>query len=162
MRVSPPSRPPGSRPVPNPSPSSHHYRIVFAERGDAVCVPIGIDFVRRALTECRDEVHPTGADSAPPDADALLVAGELLANAHNHAGGPCSLDLDCAQGRLRIQVTDRSPERPHPVLPHRAERIGGHGLYIVDRLSASWGSTPASGGKTVWAELSAFTGSERG
>jgi hypothetical protein len=60
----------------------------------------------------------------------------------SHTAVPC---------RVRIEVEDSSPE--HPVV---AETAGGRGMHIVDKLAADWGvrEHPATGGKTVWAEVS--------
>ncbi|MFB8396158.1 ATP-binding protein [Streptomyces yangpuensis] len=84
--------------------------------------------------------------------DAVLVAAELLTNAHRHAGGPRRLSVDHSGSVLRIAVTDGSPTPPR-LGEHRAERIGGHGVFIVDCLAQCWGTRPEGEGKTVWADL---------
>ncbi|MFI5530465.1 ATP-binding protein [Kitasatospora sp. NPDC051853] len=88
--------------------------------------------------------------------DAALVAGELVANAVLHGGGPRSLVLTDlgppGPGRargpaaVRVAVTDGSPRIP-------SHRPGGHGLVVVRHLSRAWGHHPAPPGKTVWAEV---------
>ncbi|MFJ6783102.1 ATP-binding protein [Streptomyces yangpuensis] len=121
----------------------HHRELTF-ERGDAGACGAGIACVRRALADW----GLTAADGG----DAVLVAAELLTNAHRHAGGPRRLSLDHSGSVLRIAVTDRSPTPPR-LGEHRAESIGGHGVFIVDCLAQRWGTRPEGEGKTVWADL---------
>lgn len=86
----------------------------------------------------------------------LLVATELMTNAHDHAGGSLGMRMRRAYGpgRVRIEVDDVSPN-----LPMKGNfRLGtshGRGLLLVGSLSSSWGTEhlPAGDGKTVWAEI---------
>ncbi|MFE3286234.1 ATP-binding protein, partial [Streptomyces sp. NPDC059233] len=103
----------------------------------------GIAWVRRTL----DDWHLPAEGG-----DAVLVAAELLANAADHAGGILRLSLEHHGTLLQIAVTDPSPEPPH-MGEHRPHAIRGHGLFIVDRLTLSWGSRREGAGKTVWADL---------
>lgn len=85
--------------------------------------------------------------------DAVLVTGELVANAALHGGGPGLLRLTVLDdGALRIEVSDSGPGLPHR-RPPSLGRPGGHGLQVVQLLSRSWGTQPLAGGKTVWAEI---------
>ena len=104
-------------------------------------------------------VHATlagwGLDGdSEPAMDAVLVAGELLANARQHAGGVQALDMAWHGTRLRISVRDSSSLTPRLTWPHDPARIRGHGMYVVERLATRWGTCPNVDGKTVWAELS--------
>jgi anti-sigma regulatory factor (Ser/Thr protein kinase) len=84
--------------------------------------------------------------------DAVLVADELVSNAHRHGDAPrtCRLRLT-HQGRyLRIEVDDASPHQPQRRTPNGS---GGRGLVLIDRLSSTWGVQNHAGRKTVWAEL---------
>ncbi|MFC9815213.1 ATP-binding protein [Streptomyces virginiae] len=128
---------------PPQSVAPHHREIAFV-RGDAQACGAGIACVRRALADW----NLTAADVG----DAVLVAAELLANAWKHADGPERLSVDHSGSVLRIAVTDRSPALPR-LRMHRADAIGGHGVFIVDRLALRWGTRPVGGGKTVWADL---------
>ncbi|MGT2526512.1 ATP-binding protein [Streptomyces nojiriensis] len=103
----------------------------------------GIAWVRRTLDDWN--VPAEGGD-------AVLVAAELLANAAEHAGGILRLSLERRGTLLQIAVTDPSPETPR-MGEHRPDAIGGHGLFIVDRLTLNWGTRREGGGKTVWADL---------
>lgn len=86
-------------------------------------------------------------------ADALLIAGELLANARQHGGGARQVELSWRGARLRISVSDRSRRPPRLLGPRQPARPGGHGLYLVERLASRWGTIAQAGGKTVWAEF---------
>lgn len=120
-------------------------RLVFpAGRGSGV--ERGIAFTRLALADWFPGVDRRAVW------EAVLVTAELLANAASHAGGPLILDLyRIPENRVGIAVSDTSTDRPQlqPLSPHTP---GGHGLRIVDRLARAWGSSPTTGGKTVWAE----------
>ncbi|QKV69364.1 ATP-binding protein [Streptomyces harbinensis] len=133
--------------------------------GTSGVVPRAREFARVAL-------HDWGwLPAATPEAqaaaeDALLVVSELVTNACLHAGGPDELRLGCGPKILRVEVSDGGSGLPAPDVARRAGRPGGHGMFIVQRLSLDWGvvrdPAPAPGhggpaGKTVWAELAAPT-----
>lgn len=107
--------------------------------------------VRRLMRELL-----TGSEGIVVD-DAVLVADELVSNAHRHGRAPrrCRLTLVDGGRSVRIEVDDASPAQPRLRTP---DRSGGRGLILVDRLSTSWGvlnhahpNHPTH--KTVWAEL---------
>ncbi|WP_051814284.1 ATP-binding protein [Kitasatospora sp. MBT63] len=123
----------------------------------------GIELARHALEDTGVVVtfEAPGAAGEPgvPEEraqDILLVVSELLSNAYRHTPGPTGLDirLDRERGKLTVAVTDTGTRRP-VVRAYRPTQPHGHGMHIVDRLAASWGVTPAPGGKTVWAVLPA-------
>ncbi|MFJ6783090.1 ATP-binding protein [Streptomyces yangpuensis] len=130
---------------PPPSPAHHRELDLYATAGAAAC-SAGIAWVRRALADW-NLTGPTGQGD-----DAVLVAAELLSNAVEHAGGVRSLTLAHHHGVLQIAVTDPSPDHPR-LRAHRPDSVGGHGLFLVDRLTRDWGSRPNGRGKTVWADL---------
>ncbi|MCO1574563.1 ATP-binding protein [Crossiella sp. SN42] len=84
--------------------------------------------------------------------DAVLVADELVSNAHRHGDAPrtCRIALVNQGRRLRIEVADTSPNLPRIRTP---DRFGGRGLVLVDRLASAWGVLPHAHHKIVWAEL---------
>jgi anti-anti-sigma regulatory factor len=78
---------------------------------------------------------------------AELVACELVSNAVRHVGGMFEFSMLMRQRLLHVSVRDGSPAVP---------RMGwgdGRGLLLVDAMSVTWGSTPVSDGKVVWATL---------
>lgn len=108
------------------------------------------DLTQRALSEW---FGAAGAPGQVAAADALLLVSEVVTNACVHGGAPYELRLDRTRGRLWVQVSDTSPVRPRPHGPHRPSRSSGHGLYLLERLSAAWGCVPRDGGKAVWFEV---------
>ncbi|MEU1506936.1 ATP-binding protein [Kitasatospora sp. NPDC005748] len=103
----------------------------------------GREFTRRALADW----HAQNCD------DVLLLVSELLANAVLHAGGARELVLHTAPARLRIEVTDASPDLPRPREPRAPGLPGGHGLNIVAKLADRWGADSHADGKSVWLEI---------
>jgi anti-sigma regulatory factor (Ser/Thr protein kinase) len=129
------------------APSSGPRHLDLPRRSDIDRVAAGVAFVRETLADW----HVGSGEE--PAVDVVLVAAELLSNAERHGGGTRWLEVERLDGRLRLTVHDTSPLGPAPVLPHLPERTGGHGLYIVDLLSTTWGWQPLGPGKAVWAEL---------
>ncbi len=124
--------------------------------GASGVVPLARDFTRQALYEW-GWLPAATADQRAAAEDVLLVVSELVTNACLHAEGPDELWITCDNKVLRIEVSDRGAGQPTPRTPHRAGRPGGHGMFIVQRLSLDWGvvRTPGVAGKTVWAEVGA-------
>ncbi|QKW30595.1 SpoIIE family protein phosphatase [Streptomyces seoulensis] len=83
----------------------------------------------------------------------LLIVSELVTNALVHTGGQVRLDLTLVNRRLRIAVADGSPRTPVKPPSIGWEATGGRGIYLVEALSAAWGTLPVGGGKQVWCEL---------
>ncbi|MFI8497543.1 ATP-binding protein [Streptomyces sp. NPDC085524] len=129
-------------PPPSPPPALPHRELEFGSETAGAC-GAGIAWIRRTL----DDWHLPAENG-----DAVLVAGELLANAAQHAGGVLRLSFDHRGSVLRIAVTDPSPDPPR-LGEHRPDAIGGHGLFLVDRLTVNWGTRQEGSGKTVWADL---------
>ena len=88
----------------------------------------------------------------PTVMDAALVTSELVTNALRHGAGASVLRVGLNDGEVQLSVTDSGDHEPR-VLPRDADRIGGLGLVVIDRLTASWGVSAFPGGKTVWAIL---------
>ncbi|MEU8639467.1 ATP-binding protein [Amycolatopsis sp. NPDC048633] len=84
--------------------------------------------------------------------DTLLVVGELLENAYQHAGGP-------TQVRLRLQhepceVTVAVADTDSGALRLRApDDDGGRGLLLVDQICLAWGVSYHDEGKLVWGRI---------
>jgi anti-sigma regulatory factor (Ser/Thr protein kinase) len=124
-------------------------------------VRIGRHFTRSALE--RRHINPTVID------DAVLVAGELVANAIKatvaavEAAGaqhrpmppvpPVAIQVEFDGDVVRIAVEDISPEAPVPQ-DATDDAENGRGLLLVEALSARWGVRFRVDGKVTWAELS--------
>ena len=92
---------------------------------------------------------------------ATVVISELVSNAVEHAGTDLDVKVTLRGRYLHLSVHDGSPLPPVPVAviengPLVAVR--GRGLHLVAGYATAWGSTPVSGGKTVWATLRANGG----
>jgi anti-sigma regulatory factor (Ser/Thr protein kinase) len=83
---------------------------------------------------------------------AVIVASELVANAVLHARTECRLTVQLDARGLTIAVQDYRPGRIRRP-PVDATNLRGLGLFVVDRLSRSWGTSPTADGKKVWALL---------
>ena len=85
--------------------------------------------------------------------DAVIVAGELVANAVLHARTECRLTVQLDARGLTIAVQDyrRGWITRRPSID--TTNLRGLGLFVVDRVSRSWGTSPTADGKRVWALL---------
>jgi anti-sigma regulatory factor (Ser/Thr protein kinase) len=84
--------------------------------------------------------------------DVALAAGELAANAAEHAHTPFDVTVEI-EGCVRIEVTDGSDLLPRIVEPDlHSER--GRGMALVELVSSRWGVDRIDSGKRVWAEIS--------
>lgn len=85
--------------------------------------------------------------------DALLITGELLANAVRACVALLAVHIEVHRTWLKVAVSDDSPDpavryRPTPDDTH------GRGVDIVAMLSSQWGQTGWDGSaKTVWSRL---------
>jgi len=84
--------------------------------------------------------------------DVSVVANELATNAILHGRTLFSVRLDLDGDRCRVEIVDRNPRMP--VLGATcSDATSGHGLGLVDALSARWGAEARADGKAVWCEL---------
>ncbi|MFI6154064.1 ATP-binding protein [Kitasatospora sp. NPDC051170] len=123
--------------------------LIFTGDREAALVSEGLAFTRQFLADW----HFLPASTVD---DAQLVVAELLTNAiRRTTAGPVALDLARDGSRLRIAVTDPCPgiTLPDRLTSHRPGQIGGHGLFIVERIAVAWGTFRAGSRKTVWADL---------
>jgi Histidine kinase-like ATPase domain len=106
-----------------------------------------------------------GVDHADPAwtvaSDAVLVSGELLANAVAVCAGPIEVEIEAHRSRIRVAVMD---DAPGTALRREADMHdeGGRGLAIVEALSARWGQRSIGHCKQVWADLDVHEGSVLG
>ncbi|WP_380282810.1 ATP-binding protein [Kitasatospora purpeofusca] len=116
------------------------------------------EFSRQALLDwhwlAMDGEHWPDDEQVAVFEDVLLMVSELVTNACLYApGGPRELRLCWNTLRLRVEVSDASPEPPRLRPSAYPGKPGGHGLRVVDRLAGAWGSRPEGAGKSVWLEV---------
>jgi len=101
----------------------------------------------------RDHLGQWGADEfAGP---VTLLTTELVSNAVRHGAEPLGLRLVVDGTRVRVAVSDDSPEPPVLREPTALD-TGGRGLRWVSQFSSTWGHEVVPGdGKGVWFEISA-------
>lgn len=84
--------------------------------------------------------------------DAELLTSELINNAVLHATSAVRLTVLMDTERLRVEVGDTGAGALH--LRHvEITADNGRGLFLVDALSRSWGTSAGAEGKIVWFEL---------
>lgn len=96
----------------------------------------------------------------PRAADAALLTSELVTNAVLHSdsalpGGTVAITVLRSAGGLRVEVADSGSELSAPVVRVAADAAGGHGLFLVQKLSDRWGYLRDESGTTVWFWLAA-------
>ncbi|MGW4525293.1 STAS domain-containing protein [Amycolatopsis sp. NPDC004378] len=86
-------------------------------------------------------------------ADAVAVAGKLVASAAERTTSPARLRLELWDGNLTVAVADDDPRPVRLPRPRRPDSPA-NGLDVVVRLARKCGCTHTqSGGKVVWAVL---------
>jgi anti-sigma regulatory factor (Ser/Thr protein kinase) len=80
-----------------------------------------------------------------------LVVTEIVSNAVVHAEGPVDIVVRVEDDTLRVEVTDRSPDRP--LVRRIPGPTGGYGLPMIDSLSNAWGADHHEDHKVVWADI---------
>jgi len=84
----------------------------------------------------------------------MLLSSELVTNAVRHAGSRFEIVLEHLPiGGFRLAVSDAAGEDWPRVNRAADDDEGGRGMWLVDKLSNSWGTTTGRRGKTVWFEL---------
>lgn len=109
-----------------------------------------------AAGKARNEISRLRADLDPPLLESVrLLVTELVTNSVRHAGAG-TVELAVLVGSERVRVEIANPGSPfEPVLreddPTSDE---GWGLFLVDRISDSWGVVEEDAGRQrVWFEL---------
>ena len=80
--------------------------------------------------------------------DVLLVVSELVTNAVRHGRGEVDLQIRFDGGRVTGHVSDEGDGFARRVGARPADRVGHHGLRIVEQLSDDWGIR--AGSAHVW------------
>jgi DNA-binding NarL/FixJ family response regulator len=81
-----------------------------------------------------------------------LLISEVVTNAVQHANAAPRIEAQLGPDSVRVAVYDDDPLLPKHRQPD-ADRPGGRGLHLLDRIATRWGAEPAEGGKVVWFEL---------
>jgi DNA-binding NarL/FixJ family response regulator len=81
-----------------------------------------------------------------------LLISEVVTNAVQHAAAAPRIEAQLGPDSVRVAVYDDDPALPVHRQPD-AERPGGRGLHLLDRIATRWGAEPSEGGKVVWFEL---------
>jgi anti-sigma regulatory factor (Ser/Thr protein kinase) len=143
-----PSAPPAQPNLSDPCLAFNHG---FRVEAESEAVP---EARRRIVALVRDWDVPLPDDTF---SDLELLSTELITNAVRHTDSSCAVAVRWTGVRVRVEVTDVSPARPHR--RHSSpEAEGGRGLLLVESLATAWGSAPDPAGKTVWFELGPSNG----
>ncbi|WP_338399808.1 SpoIIE family protein phosphatase [Streptomyces caatingaensis] len=128
---------------------------VITARATATFEPVG-----RSVAAARAFVRDTLQGWGFPDIidDAVVLTSELVTNAVVHAGTSAEVLCVRTDSGVRIEVSDRYPERELPLQsPARQfggiDREGGRGLMLCTALAARWGVEYDSTHKKVWFRL---------
>ena len=117
---------------------------------------LSIDGGAHAAGKARREIARLRADLDPPLLESVrLLVTELVTNSVRHAGAG-SVELAVLVGSERVRVEIANPGSPfEPVLREADPSTDeGWGLFLVDRISDSWGVVEEDAGtQRVWFEL---------
>jgi len=109
-----------------------------------------------AAGRARRELSRLRADLDPPLLESVrLLVTELVTNSVRHAGAG-SVELAVLVGRERVRVEIANPGSPFEpdVRDGDSAPDAGWGLFLVDRLSDSWGVVDGdAGSQRVWFEV---------
>jgi anti-sigma regulatory factor (Ser/Thr protein kinase) len=126
-------------------------------------VPGGVQAPRHARSVMSSHLRHIDRTVA---SDAELIISELVTNSVRHAGvGSDQLvkvHLILLNEHLRITVTDPGCDLEPRLIADDPDALGGHGLRLVEQLSAAWGvGRDAVGATQVWCDLVLDPGRER-
>ena len=89
----------------------------------------------------------------PEQLDAMqFIAGELAANAYEHARTPFEVSVAALGEEVRVAVADTGPAVP-ALRPAPPEADRGRGLFLVSALADEWGVDSRPDGKAIWCAL---------
>ncbi|AGS72184.1 regulatory protein [Streptomyces collinus Tu 365] len=128
---------------------------MITARAAASFEPVG-----RSVATARSFVRDTlqGWGFADVVDDAVVLTSELVTNAVVHAGTHAEVLCLRTEDGVRVEVSDRYPEREVPVQGSPAamgspDREGGRGLQLCAALAARWGVDYTPTHKNVWFQL---------
>ncbi|MGW2030165.1 MULTISPECIES: SpoIIE family protein phosphatase [Streptomyces] len=128
---------------------------VITARAAASFEPVG-----RSVATARSFVRDTlqGWGFADIVDDAVVLTSELVTNAVVHAGTHAEVLCLRTEDGVRVEVSDRYPEREVPlqssaVAMSSPDREGGRGLQLCAALATRWGVDYTPTHKNVWFQL---------
>ena len=113
----------------------------------------GVDaaFMARRALDASAPALPTAVHD-----DVSLLVTELVTNAVLHGGAAEDKSLRVAfrrqADRIHVEVIDPGTDFHSPGRPGSGDSTGW-GLFLVDRIAATWGVRPAPVGTCVWFEM---------
>jgi anti-sigma regulatory factor (Ser/Thr protein kinase) len=88
--------------------------------------------------------------------DAILALSEVVTNAVRHAGltadEAITVEFGPAQHGIRVSVEQPTSAMRAVATSYDAERVGGVGLALVEKVTDRWGVDPGPPGR-VWFEI---------
>ncbi|MFF3492311.1 SpoIIE family protein phosphatase [Streptomyces sp. NPDC002795] len=128
---------------------------MITARAAATFEPVG-----RSVATARSFVRDTlqGWGHADIIDDAVVLTSELVTNAVVHAGTSAEVLCLRSEDHVRIEVSDRYPEREIPLQASAMsmgspDREGGRGLQLCAALAGRWGVDYSATHKRVWFQL---------
>ncbi|MFJ4714251.1 SpoIIE family protein phosphatase [Streptomyces sp. NPDC088785] len=128
---------------------------MITARAAATFEPVG-----RSVATARSFVRDTlqGWGHADVIDDAVVLTSELVTNAVVHAGTAAEVLCLRSDDHVRIEVSDRYPEREIPLQSSALtmgspDREGGRGLQLCAALAGRWGVDYSATHKQVWFQL---------
>jgi len=109
----------------------------------------------RAAGRARNEIGRLREELDGPVLECVrLLVTELVTNSVRHAGA-AAVELVVQVGADRVRVEVANPGVPFEPLVREAgrESESGWGLFLIDRLSDSWGVIDDAGYQRVWFEI---------
>ncbi|MET8248966.1 SpoIIE family protein phosphatase [Streptomyces sp. NPDC005202] len=167
--VIPGGQPPEPRPTDSQLPDQRHEPVgpgalhvdnrtrsaVITARAAASFEPVGRS-VATARSFVRDTLQGWGFGDIVDDA--VVLTSELVTNAVVHAGTAADVLCLRSDDGVRIEVSDRYPEREIPLQSSAVnmgslDREGGRGLQLCAALAGRWGVEYTPTHKNVWFQL---------
>ncbi|WP_411075734.1 ATP-binding protein [Streptomyces sp. cmx-4-7] len=119
--------------------------------GDSACIADARHHATAFLDRARAE-HGLTVSQRARDLTALVVS-ELVTNACRHAPGPVLMELSVGADSVVVVVRDSSPVLP-VARAADPERIGQHGLEIIEAITTDLFVEQEADGKRITARLS--------
>ncbi|WP_240659952.1 SpoIIE family protein phosphatase [Streptomyces sp. WAC 01529] len=134
---------------------THTRSAVITARAAATFEPVGRS-VATARSFVRDTLQGWGFTDIVDDA--VVLTSELVTNAVVHAGTAADVLCLRSDDAVRIEVSDRYPEREIPLQQSSLnmgspDREGGRGLQLCAALATRWGVDYTPTNKQVWFQL---------